>query len=429
MDNANAAQNENQSFTPQQTPNNSTPLQPLTPMSPISPIPPSRVKIRTGRSFPYGTALIVLVIVAVCAGALYAFAGAEVKITPTTETGQVSGDFTATNGSGDLPYIVVTVTKSLSDVVPAESTITASTSAQGTIIISNAQSKPQTLINNTRFATPSGLIFRIHTPVTIPPQSSSGPGKVSATVYADSSGANYNIGPSTFTLPGLQGSSLYELVTAQSATAMTGGFSGTRPAVSQATDASHQSSLQSTLATNIQNALTSQIPNGYVIIPGASQTTYQALQDTATTTNNSNTANVAITEQGTVTAVAFPSDALAKAIAYKIAGTYSGQPVSLGPVNTLSLVPDATSTIQSASTATTYSFNLSGNATIVWTVDATKIAGAVAGKTRDSAQSILSGFPEVSKATLILRPFWSNTFPQDPTHIHVTVLTPPAAGQ
>src|SRR5665213_2650804 len=137
-------------------PSNTTPLQPLTPMSPTP--PPSRVKIRVGRSFPYGTALIVLVIVAVCAGALYAFAGAEVKITPTSQTGSVTGDFTATNGTGDLPYTVVTVSKTLSTVVPAESTETATDSAQGTIVISNTQPKAQTLINNTRFATPDGLV-------------------------------------------------------------------------------------------------------------------------------------------------------------------------------------------------------------------------------------------------------------------------------
>ena len=409
-------------FTP---PSNTTPLQPLTPMSPASPMPPSRVKIRVGRSFPYGTALIVLVIVAVCAGALYAFAGAEVKITPTSQTGSVSGDFTATNGTGDLPYTVVTVSKTLSVAVPAESTITATTSAQGTIIISNAQSKPQNLINNTRFTTPEGLVFRIHSPVTIPPETSSGPGTVSATVFADQAGTNYNVGPTTFTLPGLQGSSLFTLVTAKSTGSMTGGFSGTRPAVSSATDSSNESTLQTSLESSMQTSLDAQIPTGDVVVPGASQTTYQPLPDSATTSPNSSTQEVAITEQGTITAVAFPSDALAKAIAYKIAGTYSGEPVSLASVNTMSLIPDATSTdITAASSASTYSFNLSGNATIVWQVNAQKIAGAVAGKTRDSAQSILAGFPEVNKADLILRPFWSDTFPQDPTHIHVTVVTP-----
>ena len=393
-------------------PNNSTPLPPMNP-----PQSPSHIKIRVGKSFPYGTALIVLVVVVVCAGALYAFAGAQVKITPATLTTNVSGDFTATNGSGDLPYVVVSVTKTASAVVPAESTLTANDSAQGTITISNAQKTPQTLINNTRFATPEGLIFRIHSPVTIPAASANGPGTVTVSVFADQPGVNYNVNPTTFTVPGLQGGSSYTLVTAKSNAAMTGGFSGTRPAVSQATDDSHHASLQSSLATQMQSALSSKVPAGYVIVPGAMQTTYQALSDTASSTS------VAITEQGTAVAVALPTEALAKAIAFKQAGTYSGEPVSLASVNTLSLTPDATST--DPSSASTYSFKLSGNATIIWNIDGSKIAGAVAGKTRNSAQSILAGFPEVDRATLILRPFWSDTFPQDPSHIHVTV-TPPA---
>ena len=411
---------------PTQHPLNTTPLQPLTPMSPTTPMPPSRVKIRIGKSFPYGTALIVLVLIVVCAGALYAFAGAEVKVTPMSQTGSVSGSFTATNGTGDLPYTVVTITKTLSTTVPAESTETANDSAQGTIIISNAQTKPQTLITNTRFATPQGLIYRIHSPVTVPPESANGPGTVSATVYADAPGQNYNIGETTFTLPGLAGSSLATLVTAKSATPMTGGFSGTRPAVSQTTDDSQHASLQSALAATIQSTLNSQIPAGYVVVPGGTQTTYQALSDTATSTK-SNANSVAITEQGTLSAIAFPSDSLAKAIAYKIAGTYAGEPISLQSANTMNLTADASTTdFASLSTASTYTFTLSGTATIIWKIDGSKIAGAVAGKTRDSAQSILAGFPEIHSATLILRPFWNDTFPQDPSHIHITVISPVA---
>jgi hypothetical protein len=401
-------------------PSNTTPLPPIIPVHvPMSgaPTPPPRVRIKVGRSFPYGTALIVVVIIAVCAGALYAFAGAEVKITPMTQTGTVSGDFTATNGTGDLSYTVINLSKTDSALVPAESTVIASDTAQGTITISNAQSVAQNLITNTRFATPDGLIFRIHSAITIPAEGASGPGAITATVFADQAGQNYNVGPTSFTVPGLKGDKSYTLVTANSSAAMSGGFSGTRPAVSATTDATHQATLQSELAKELQSQLKAKIPAGFVVVPGGSMTNYQTQPDTASSTNS-----VQISETGTVEAVAFPSQALAKAIAYKIAGTYSGEPIDLASVNTLTLAPDATST--DPASASTYSFQLSGNVMLIWQIDASKIAGAVAGKTRDSAQSILSGFPEVQSANLILRPFWSSTFPQDPSHIHVTVSSP-----
>jgi hypothetical protein len=57
-------------------------------------------------------------------------------------------------------------------------------------------------------------------------------------------------------------------------------------------------------------------------------------------------------------------------------------------------------------------------------VDPTRVAGAVAGKSRAAAKSVLTGFPEVSHATLTLRPFWRGAFPTDPAQITVVVNTP-----
>ena len=382
------------------------------------PTPPSRVKIRTGRGFPYGTAIIALIVIALSAGVLYAFTDAKVQITPTNQTGAVSGQFVATAGTGDLPFTVISVNKTASAVVPAESTETANDSAQGTITVSNTGTVPEDFVTNTRFETTGGLIFRVHAPLTIPAASATGPGKVTATVYAGQSGQTYNVGPSTFTVPGLQGTPQATQVTAQSTSAMVGGFTGTRASVSQGTDDTRHATLQTALATQLQSSINNQIPTGDVLVPGSTFTTYTPQPDSATTTTS-----VSIGEQGTMVAVVFPEAALAKAVAYKIAGTYSGEPVTLANVNGLTLTP---ATAGDPTGAQTYNFTLNGSATILWTVDTSKIAGAVAGKTRDSAQQILSGFPEVNRAVLVLRPFWANTFPQDPSHIKVTVTPPPA---
>ena len=355
-------------------PNNTTPLPPM------KTTPPSRVRISTGSSFPYGTALIVLVILAVCAGIFYAFSGAEVKITPMSQTSTINTTFAATSDStGALPYVLVSTTKTSSVVVPAESTQSVTDSAQGTITISNAQPKPQTLIVNTRFQTPSGLIFKIHAPVTIPAASATGPGTITAPVFAEKPGDTYNIPASSFTVPGLQGGTAYTLVTAVSSAPMTGGFVGIRPAVAAATDAANQQKLQTALSASLLSDIASKVPSGYTVIPGSSTVAYQSMPDTASSTS------VAISEQGTMTEVAFPSDALAKNIAQQVAGSYQGEPVMLASSTSLTLTPAAAS---GTSASSTYAFSLSGNVTIVWKVDPVRIAGAVAGKTRSSAQSI-----------------------------------------
>lgn len=377
------------------------------------PTRPTAPHPRGGRKFPYGTALIALIVVAVSAGVLFAFSGAKVEITPTTSVAYVSGEFSATREVGDLPFRVVSVDKTAIKSVPAETTVNANDPAQGTITIYNAQTTQQELIKNTRFRTPQGLIFRIRESVVIPAGTENAPGSVTATVYADEGGDRYNIGPSDFTVPGLEGSRAYDLVYAKSTAAMTGGFSGTRPAVSEATREAQAAGLEAALATELQAAIKEAMPEGYVLLPGASSVSYEPLPETAGQGNN-----VDVKMRGTMTAVVFPNEALARAIAYQVVGTYSGQTVRLTNTDNLTLTPTIAG---DPGTADTYGFSLSGNATITWDIDKTKIAGAVAGKSRESAQVNLSGFQEVDRALLVLRPFWAQTFPQDPEKITVEV--------
>lgn len=388
---------------------------PTTTTPPMTPEPPQRIRIKNGPSFPYGTALIALVVITVCAGILYAFSNAKVEVTPASRVVTVNGEYTATTPTGDLPYSLITLQKTSSKNAPAESSLTANDSAQGNIVISNAQAKPQTLITNTRFESSNGLIYRIHAPVTIPAGSASVPGTLTVTVYADQPGQNYNIGPSTFTVPGLKGGEGFTLVTARSSGPMTGGFTGTRAAVSQATDDAVHATLQSSLTSDLQAELIQKVGKDNVLVPGSTQITFATLPDTATSS-----AAVTISGQASLTAVVFPKNALAKAIATKNLGTYTGEPVTLDSVANLVLTPASTST----PATDTYNFSLTGSAKVVWLVDTSKIAGAIAGKTRDAAQSILIGFPEVDKVVLILRPFWANTFPQDPSRIKISTTNP-----
>lgn len=384
-------------------------------------VPPHRPTRRPrssggNRRFPMGTALIALLVVAGSAGALYAFGGAKVEITPAVNAVYVASDFVATAASGDLPYEIVTVEKTASQSVPAESTETVNDPARGTITISNAQQTAQTLIKNTRFESSGGLIYRIRDSVTIPAATASGPGTINATVYADAGGDQYNIGPTTFTVPGLKGGKAFDLVTARSSEPMTGGFSGTRPSVSQATRDAQNSSNQATLEKSLAGALADEIPEGYVLVPGASFLTFDQVPDAAASANS-----VTVAMKGTVTGVVFPKDALAKAIAYKAIGTYAGQPVTISDVSGLALKPAVG--VPPANGEPNFNFSLTGNASIVWQIDEAKIAGAVAGKNRESAQNALSGFPEVDRAVLVLRPFWQGSFPQDPAKIKVTSVT------
>lgn len=390
-------------------------FEPMAPQMPPPPPPRETPVAPRGprRKFPYGTALIALIVVALSAGALFVFSGAKVEVTPATNDVYVASDFTATKSSGELPFEVVTIEKTIAKNVPSETTEQKNDPASGTITIYNEQATSQPLIKNTRFQSPDGLIFRIRDSVTVPAGSAANPGTVSVTVYADEAGDRYNIGPAEFTVPGLSGSAAFEAVYAKSTAAMTGGFSGTRPTVSEATIEAQTAELEGTLSSQLNEEILTKIPEGYILVPGSYTITYEPQPDTP---GQGNTVDVKM--RGVMTAVVFPNEALAKAIAYQVVGTYSGQPVMLEKLDTLKVTPAVS---DAPVAADTYAFNLTGNARIVWKIDEARIAGAVAGKTREGAQVVLSGFPEVDKALLVLRPFWSGSFPQDPDKIKVEV--------
>ena len=100
--------------------------------------------------------------------------------------------------------------------------------AGGEITVYNEySSSPQKIVANTRFLSKDGKLFKIAESITIPGfsrvEGKDVPGEVTATVYADVAGEEYNIGASSFTLPGLQGHPKYSSVYARSSQAMSGG--------------------------------------------------------------------------------------------------------------------------------------------------------------------------------------------------------------
>ncbi len=355
----------------------------------------------------------VALVIATSVGILFYFSSSKVEVTPNTVSAAVQNSFTATKSSGSLPFEIITAQKIASQSIKGSGTKTVSSSASGTITIYNTQAKAQKLIANTRFATSAGLVFRIRAAVTVPSGTSSKPGSVTAKVYADQAGTSYNVDPTSFTIPGFAGTPLASQVYARSTTAMTGGASGSVPIVDTALEAQTRSALVAALAPDLLASIQAQIPSGYVLVPGASVTTYEesALAPSATT------GQVDVKEQGTITAVIFPNAELATAIAASVTGIgYQGEPLTLSSADSLQLtaangLPDVN--------ASSFTFSLSGTASLIYSVDPTRIAAAIAGKTRSEAEVALTNYPEVKRAIILLRPFWRQSFPEDPASISV----------
>ncbi len=381
--------------------------------------PDSREPLRlSGKSprFPYVTLLVVLLVIAVSVGALFYFSGAQVQVTPNAVSAAVQGSFTASQNSGALPFEVITAQKIAMQSVASSGTKNVHSFASGPITVYNTQTKAQRLITNTRFATASGLIFRIHSAITVPGGSQAKPGSLTVTVYADQAGASYNVGPSSFTVPGLAGTPQASMVYARSSSAFTGGATGNVPVVNATTDAQARSALIAALAPDLAASIQAQVPAGYLLLNGAATTTYQELASAA----GSATGMADVREQGTITAVIFPNAALAKTVAASISGLgYQGEPLTLATSSDLKLTPESGIP---GSNSSPFTFTLSGTASLVYTIDPARIAAAVSGKTRSAAEVALTNYPEIKRAIITLRPFWRQTFPQDPSSISVVVV-------
>jgi hypothetical protein len=198
---------------------------------------------------------------------------------------------------------------------------------------------------------------------------------------------------------------------------MSGGFAGVRPSVSQKTKDAQYAQLKPTLDANVKAELDKQVPDGYVLLPGASWTTYEPQPD-----GIASAGTVDIREKALMTVVIFSKMELAKAILSRTLDTYANEPVQLRNGSALTLTTSAT-TAPTAGTQT-FAFSLAGTASIEWIIDPAKITSAVAGKNRSSAKTLVSSYPEVESALLELKPFWTGTFPTDTSKIQVKIQNP-----
>jgi hypothetical protein len=89
--------------------------------------------------------------------------------------------------------------------------------ATGEVILYNTTNETQPLVATTRVITAEGVLFRLKDRTVVPAN-----GQVTVAVYADQSGATSDIGPSKFTIPGLN-TEKQKVIYGESIKAMTGG--------------------------------------------------------------------------------------------------------------------------------------------------------------------------------------------------------------
>ncbi|MEK7219158.1 MAG: hypothetical protein AAB687_00595 [Patescibacteria group bacterium] len=294
--------------------------------------------------------------------------------------------------------------------------------AEGNAIIYNAfGSAPQSLSIDTRLEGSNGKIYKTKTKVTIPGMTKDGkPGSVEVGIYGSSAGPEYNSIPIDFKIFGFKNTPKYAKIYARSKGAITGGFQGKFPVISDDEKASVINELKTALQKKLLEKATDQIPSGFILFKDAVflDTGEENVEMTSTQENV-----LSIKMKGTLSGILFNEIKLTKKIAENNIEKYDGSNVYLPNIRDLKFSLSNKDSISLAD-AKNINFNLSGNTKIVWKFDTGKLMGELLGKSKQDFNQILLQYPNIDSADLVVSPIWRNSIPDKSKNIKITVNYP-----
>lgn len=378
--------------------------------------------------------IVFVVIVGFGIGASIMMGGAEVIVNPKYREPNVNAVFTAVSvqsSADDLTYEIMTLEAMGERQVTATGQEQVQSQAEGTIFIYNNHSKDTVrLVTNTRFESPDGKIFKIKDSAVIPgyttdENGTKKPGVITAEVYADEIGEDYNLAPTRFTIPGFAGSPEYDNVYAESTNAFTGGFDGEKFIIDESELQTAEQALRLELRNSLLERIESEKPAGFVQFDGAVTFTYESLP---TVEYGENLAT--IKEKANMRIPLFKEDAFAHFIAAATVPGYENEDVRIEDPSVLSFsYEDVATSNSNIAEASEIKFKLEGRPLIVWEYDAGKLKTDLVNKNRTAINTVLGGYPAIEQARAIIRPFWKTTFPSSLEKITLTEIVKEAKSE
>lgn len=323
----------------------------------------------------------------------------KLKMTASTAIQEVQPDF------NQVPGQVFTAQKEVSGEYPITSEKDVAQKSNGIIKISNKGTASQRLVATTRFESKDGHIFRIPETIMVPAGSS-----VTARVFADGPGKEYNIGPTTFTVPGFKGTPRFDEFSAISSASMSGGLVGAGKVVSEQTFIKAQEELTAKLRDEITKSIQEQAGDFKILTP----------------------VNVVIQTPVTNAKVGDAAETLtmklkgsANVAAYREADALILIDNYLSKNGNMKLAPRGTDIAYMATAGNKSSKSFPFEATVKGKanahIDVATIQKAIPGMNESAIRDYFKGIAEVNSARILLSPFWITSVPNDPKKIHITV--------
>ncbi len=242
------------------------------------------------------------------------------------------------------------------------------------------------------------------------------PGSISARVFAESVGQEYNLEPSTFTVPGLKDdTTLFNAIRGVSNQPFTGGFAGKRFIINDDELETNKQALQAELRNTLLDQLQTQIPSGFILYDTAVTFTFESLPAVEYGDNLAT-----IKEKAFLRVPIFRESDLAGFIAANTIAGFEGEDVRLEDPSTLTFTyTNATTSLSDISIYPALEFDVRGNTRIIWEYDEERLKVDLLNVTKNGLPTVLSGYPAIEKAEATIRPFWKQSFPTGVSEIEV----------
>lgn len=279
--------------------------------------------------------------------------------------------------------------------------------AEGTIrVYNNYSSVSQPLVAATRFVSADGKLFRTPERVVVP-----GSGFIDIKVIADQPGSDYNIGPTTFSIPGFAGTPKYTSFYAKSSSSMTGGQISQVKTVTNEDLEKAKKVLQNSAKDAVKTSLENLIPKTeYILLEEAINQEMQDIVFSAKTGQELEKFTGQI-------------EIKSKALAVK---KIDLENFAKDFIN--SKIPQGKK-LQNSSLEMLYypksidfnkkkiSLDVKLSANIYSIVDENSLKGVLQNKKANQIQNLLGAFPEIERVQVKLSPFWSRSAPKQSERI------------
>lgn len=360
-------------------------------------------------------------IMALFFGVSILFSSATIIISPKTENITFSSEIYVTKLNSkdvsELPFEILSVKQEAGDTIEATEEKEISAKASGKIIIyNNYTSASQRLINNTRFESKNGKIYRISNSVVVPGikkvDGKNVPGSIEATVYADEAGEGYNLNLSDlagdFKIPGFKGDPRYDSFYGLLKTNISGGFVGKQRIISDTLRKTTEDSIKAELKEELLKKLFAIKPENYLILKDGYSIDYSNLADTSVDTNK-----VKINIEGTLNGIIFNNQKFAKYISNDKIENYDGLPTEFNSLENFTATFSGNDSINLWKN-TTLEIKLSGDAQIKWLYNKDEIKKDFAGKSESDLRSLTSKYKDtVAGIRILFKPVWTRYIPDD----------------